>query len=56
MLNAKLSTPDFDQALTALKKEYKIFAPARFPGRGRFSDTDLIKYAEVNSSADIVWQ
>ena len=35
-----------DTLLGALHKEYRIFAPKRFPLEGRFSDTDIIRYAE----------
>ena len=36
-----------------LKKDYRIYAPKRFPRQGRFSDTDIIRYAEVNSFDEI---
>lgn len=34
---------------------YRIFAPKRFPKQGRFSDTDIIRYAEVHSFDEIVF-
>lgn len=42
-----------DALFSELKKQYRIYAPKRFPGTGRFSDTDLIKYAEVASLNEV---
>ena len=35
---------------------YRIFAPKRFPGGGRFSDTDCIRYGEVTTASEIEWE
>lgn len=48
----------FDKAndiLAQLKREYKIYAPKRFEKAGRYSDTDIIRYAEINSIEEIVF-
>ena len=45
-----------DKALRALKRDYRVFAPKRFPKQGRYSDTDIIRYAEVERFCDIVWE
>lgn len=50
-----LSVSQADAVLRALKKDYRVYAPKRFPKQGRYSDTDIIRYAEVASFADIVW-
>ena len=42
--------------MQALKQNYSVYAPKRFPKQGRYSDTDVIKYAEVEHYEDIVWQ
>jgi anaerobic sulfite reductase subunit A len=36
-----------------LVDEYEVWGPVRFKGRGRFSDTDLIKYARIKTFADL---
>ena len=47
---------DADTLFAELKKQYRIYAPKRFPGTGRFSDTDLVKYAEVASLDEIEFE
>lgn len=49
-----LSVSQADAVLQALKKDYRVYAPKRFPKQGRYSDTDIIRYDEVDSFADIV--
>lgn len=51
----KLTYPEVNELFNKLRKEYKIFAPKRYKGEGRFSDTDIIKYAEVESVEEIVF-
>lgn len=51
-----LTTAQADIIFAALKKDYKIYAPKRFPKQGRYSDTDVIRYDEVERFTDIVWQ
>ncbi len=50
-----IENKDFDNILNLLKKDYKIYAPKRFEKRGRYSDTDLIRYDEIKSLKDIVY-
>lgn len=50
-----LNTVQADQVLGALQKDYRVYAPKRFPKQGRYSDTDVIRYAEVEHFSDIVW-
>lgn len=50
-----VSTKRMNEILKALQKDYKIYAPVRFEKRGRYSDTDLIRYAEINSIEDVVY-
>lgn len=50
-----LSASQADQVLAALRKDYRVYAPKRFPKQGRYSDTDIIRYAEVERFCDIVW-
>lgn len=51
-----LNAAQADQVLSALRQDYRVYAPKRFPKQGRFSDTDVIRYAEVERFQDIVWQ
>jgi len=44
-----------DAFFSKLKNDYRIFAPKRFLNQGRFSDTDIIRYAEVDSFSEIVF-
>ena len=46
----------FDQMLAALGQTSLIFAPTRIAHRGRFSDTDLIRYAPVRSVRQIEYR
>jgi len=54
-MSLKLTNESFDKVIEKLRKDYTVYAPRRFKDRGRFSDTDLIRYGEVSSVADIVW-
>ena len=49
----KVSSEAMDKMFQDLKKDYTIFAPKVFKGGGHFSDTDTIRYAEVNSISEI---
>ena len=51
----QLSRDNMNQLLLALKKDYKIYAPVLLPGQGRFSNTDLIGYGEINCIEDVVF-
>lgn len=49
----KLSRNAFDEVLKDLGKEYKVYAPIRMKGEGRFSDTDMVRYGEITGIDDI---
>lgn len=49
-----LSVSQADAVLRALKKDFRVYEPKWFPKQGRYSDTDIIRYAEVDTFADIV--
>lgn len=51
----KLNSNEVNVLLKELKKEYKIFAPKRFTKQGRYSDTDVIKYDEVETLEEMVF-
>ena len=48
-----LSVSQADAVLHALKQEYRVYAPKRFPKHGRYSDTDIIRYTEVDAFSEL---
>jgi anaerobic sulfite reductase subunit A len=52
-MKISLDKSSFNKGLEVLKENYRIFAPKVFAGEGRFSDTDLVKYSEIDSIAEI---
>ena len=48
-----LSAGGFDQAIKALREEYRIFAPVLKKGEGRFFDTDVVRYDFIDSADEI---
>lgn len=50
----KVNHQDFNKILEGLAEEYKIVAPVRLKGVGRFSDTDTIRYEEISRVEEIV--
>ena len=51
----KVQSRQFHELLQAWRKEYVVYAPKRFTGGGRFSDTDCIRYGEVSCADEIVF-
>lgn len=52
-MKISLGKIDFDKGLKALKNEYKIFAPVSMSFKGRCSDTDSIRYKEIESIEEL---
>lgn len=50
-----MSKKEMNQFFMALQENYHIYAPRCFTGGGRFSDTDCIRYDEVNNIEEIVF-
>ena len=48
-------TENVNNILRQLSKDYLIYAPKVFEGDGRFSDTDTIRYGEISSIEEIVF-
>lgn len=44
-----------NEILAKLRETYQIYAPKRFPKQGRYSDTDIVRYAEVKTLEEIVF-
>ncbi len=51
----KLSNIEFNDIIKELSKNHKVYAPKRVESRGRFSDTDLILYKEIEAVEEIVY-
>ena len=56
MITGKLKNSELNTIFKKLKNEYLLYAPKKFEKHGRFSDTDLIRYGEVSSVEEIVWE
>ena len=50
-----ISNEKFDQIMNKMREKYRIYAPKRFEGQGRYSDTDIIRYDEIGSTKEIVY-
>lgn len=46
---------DINDALEKLNEKYDIYAPMRYSKKGRYSDTDSIRYGKINNAEDIVF-
>ncbi len=51
-----LSPAGADAFVRRLTQQFDVWAPVRLPGRGRFSDSDRVRYGTVQNWADVVWQ
>jgi anaerobic sulfite reductase subunit A len=51
----KLNKRDINDIFEDLSKEYAIYAPKLFEGGGTYSDTDRVRYGEVKTIEDIVF-
>ena len=54
-MSFKMNYGKMDKILNELKKDYKVYAPVRLKGQGRYSDTDVIRYEEIDSVSEIVY-
>ena len=48
-----LTKEGFDRVLKELGKTYRLYAPVRKAGEGRFTDTDVVRYDFVTSVDEI---
>lgn len=51
----KIQQPQMEQLFQMWMQDYFIYAPKRFPGGGSFSDTDCIRYGEVQTIGDVIF-
>lgn len=54
-LKISMSKMSFNESLKKLEEKYKIYAPKLYPYEGRFSDTDLVRYGEVSTIEEMVF-
>ena len=52
----KLDRSQMENLLQRLRQQYRVYAPRVFPGGGRFSDTDCIRYGEVQKLEEIEFE
>lgn len=50
----RLAYADVDMLFQQLAPHYRLIAPVCFPGRGRYSDQDSLRYAEITSIREVV--
>ncbi|MTI81879.1 MAG: anaerobic sulfite reductase subunit AsrA [Firmicutes bacterium] len=51
----KFTTEEFNRLLSDLKKQYRVYAPVLLKGKGRFSDTDVVGYGEIQNIDDVIF-
>ncbi|MDF2570010.1 MAG: sulfite reductase, subunit [Sporomusa sp.] len=51
----KMTKEQFNQYLRSWQNEYKIYAPVVYPGKGNFTNTDSVRYKEVNRIEEIAF-
>ena len=51
-----LTPEEFGNSIQKLQESYRIFAPVKKPGEGRFFDTDVVRYDYVHSAEEMELQ
>lgn len=54
-MSLRMNYKEFNNALSKLSSEYKIYAPINLNGKGRFSGTDAIGYGEIHTIEDAIF-
>ncbi|NLK18690.1 MAG: anaerobic sulfite reductase subunit AsrA, partial [Synergistaceae bacterium] len=49
----RFSPEEFEKVFQNLAESYAVWGPRRFPGRGRFFGTDLVRYAPLDAFSDL---
>lgn len=52
-MGSVMNAVKFDELLKELKKSYKVYAPVTLKGKGMFSDTDSVRYVEIDSINEV---
>lgn len=53
-MSRKMTYQELNEVFKELRKEYKIFAPVKLHGIATYSDTDVIRYQEIEKAEDII--
>jgi len=56
VMSCRLNMEQADSVLTELRKAYRVYAPTLFPKQGRYSDTDIVRYAEIEHVNEIEFE
>ena len=51
----QLQIENMKQLFGRWKEEYTVLGPRRFAGEGMYSDTDTVRYGELESWEDLEW-
>ena len=46
----------FEAVISKLSESYRIYAPVNFPGQGRFTDVDVVRYDFIDHASQIEFQ
>lgn len=53
-MGVRLSKSEFNVFLSNLSKNFRLFAPVNQEGKGKFAETDVISYGEIEKLEDII--
>lgn len=53
MSSYEFTREEFSRVFDGLRARCSLYGPRRFPGRGRFTNTDLVKYAQLNGLEEL---
>lgn len=53
-MGMNLSLDNFNEVFQKISEDYKIYAPKLFKGKGTYTDTDIVKYAEITNIDEMV--
>lgn len=51
----KVKAEQINRLIEMWKKDYHVYAPRLYKGGGRFSDTDVVRYGEIQEISDVVF-
>lgn len=54
-MSIQLNFEELNIVLKKLAKDYRIYAPVKLKGIGTYSDTDIIRYSEINNAEEIIF-
>ncbi len=55
-MKKQLSQKELELFFEKLKTRFDLYAPKRCKGKGRFSDTDIIRYGKIEKFSDAEWE